>query len=750
MAFAQRSFAQRFFKKVQRGLGASRKRLAFWALLVLIPLSLSLGWQKTLPADAYAHFAAVENHLVRGISLLVRAPLHTAFLFLIAQVGLPLDIVGLLWSALGWGALSLVLYETGRALESPLGAGLAAVSVTFSPYLLVTLGTELPWALTSFWAAIMFSLCHRPRWADGALALMLFLHPGPVTLAAGLVILGERWRARMVAAPYVATVLWVLVALGWGVAIGRGLLPLPSVTPEVLVEGVRLLLAEYDFYWLVALLIAFGGFALFDHRHETPFVLAASVLWPVLAGFDDALAQVGAGVVALFLAGLGGGWLLQRAQARARLTPNLWLQAGLAFLVITPLALGQLSTLRRQYEVRPATVRALERQAGAWLAAHASSGSTLLASPHVAYRARCQAYLWQADETPLPSEERFDGLPAYIVSSRGLGWEQLQRTVWFRGVYVPVQRFDSPYAASAPVTVWAQRPDVSLPPDARPLKGLLPDHAAWVGYTYDPPQLQPGAPLSVTLYLHLPPLLSATSYPETYRGFARLASLENDTALLGPVPRQGIELLEQGADGALLAEHLVLSVPEDLGVGAYRLLTSIHPYHSAASTSLYVAGEPYSSHFLFLDYLRIPWQGTLEGTQDADAQLGDAIRLVAYELPAEAAPGETVEVRLYWEALATPQDDYTVFVHLLDMEGHGITGHDAKPLGGRYPTQAWVPGAIVPDVHPLTIPADRAPGTVKVQVGMYAWPELVRLPVTLSDGTMTPEATVVLGEIEVR
>jgi hypothetical protein len=713
-------------------------------------LFLSLEWRTTLPADAYAHFAAVDNHLVNGISLLVRAPLHTAFFFLAAQIGLPLDMVGLLWSALGWGALSLVLYETGRALQSPLGGALAAVSVAFSPYLLVILGTELPWALTGFWAAMMFSLRHRPRWADGTLALMLLLSPGPITLAAGLVIVGQRWRARNVAVPYVATVIWILAALGWGVAIGRGLFSLPPVAPEVLVEGVRLLLAEHDFYWLVALLIAFGGFALFDHRCEVPLLLAATGLWPVLACFDDALAQVGAGVVAIFLAGLGSGWLLEQVKVRVRLTSSLWLQAGLVLLTVTPLALGQLSTLRRLYEVRPATLRDLERQAGAWLEAHASSGCTLLASPHVAYRARCEAYLWRAAETTPPSAERFDALPAYIVSSHSLSWEQLQRTVWFRGVYVPVQRFDSPYAASAPVTVWAQRPDVSLPPDARPLKGLLPDHAAWVGYTYDPPQLQPGAPLSVTLYLHLPPLLSATSYPETYRGFMRLASLEKDAALLGPVPRQEIELLEKGADGALLAEHLILSIPEDLGVGAYRLLTSIHPYHSAASTSLYVAGEPYSSHFLFLDYLRIPWQGTLEGTQEAGAQLGDTVRLVAYELPTEAAPGETVEVRLYWEALATPQDDYTVFVHLLDMEGHGITGHDAKPLGGRYPTLAWVPGEIVPDIHPLTIPADRSPGTVKVQVGMYTWPELVRLPVTLSDGTVAPEATVMLGEIEVR
>ena len=212
------AFALSVFKKIQGVFTDNKKSLVFRVVLFLIPLLLSLAWHTTLSPDAYAHFAAVENHLVSGPTPLLTAPLYTALLFPAARLGLPLDIVGTVLSSLGWGILNLVLYETGRALQYPVGAALAAALMAFSPCFTSILGMELVWVLVSFWVAIMFCLYRRPRWVDGALILMLLLHLGPVTLIAAAVILIQRWRDQNRVTPYLGTGIWFGVTLGWGLA----------------------------------------------------------------------------------------------------------------------------------------------------------------------------------------------------------------------------------------------------------------------------------------------------------------------------------------------------------------------------------------------------------------------------------------------------------------------------------------------------------------------------------------------------
>jgi hypothetical protein len=64
---------------------------------------------------------------------------------------------------------------------------------------------------------------------------------------------------------------------------------------------------------------------------------------------------------------------------------------------------------------------------------------------------------------------------------------------------------------------------------------------------------------------------------------------------------------------------------------------------------------------------------------------GEHIELVGYEF--EAGPGPALT--LYWRTTERIEQDYAVFVHLLD--GHcGMLGQgDGLPLGGIYPTQVW-------------------------------------------------------------
>ena len=67
----------------------------------------------------------------------------------------------------------------------------------------------------------------------------------------------------------------------------------------------------------------------------------------------------------------------------------------------------------------------------------------------------------------------------------------------------------------------------------------------------------------------------------------------------------------------------------------------------------------------------------------------------------EGSANAITALTLYWQAIATPQSDYTVFVHLLDSAGQLAGQADGPPAAGAYPTSLWEPGEIIVDRHQL-------------------------------------------------
>jgi hypothetical protein len=123
--------------------------------------------------------------------------------------------------------------------------------------------------------------------------------------------------------------------------------------------------------------------------------------------------------------------------------------------------------------------------------------------------------------------------------------------------------------------------------------------------------------------------------------------------------------------------------------------------------------------------------------------LGFAADRVSYR------PGDTVRVTLYWRALRDLDQDYKVFVHLTDPAvTRQPAQHDGEPGGGFTPTSRWLSGELVPDTHPLALPADLAPGRYTLWAGLYEYPAMRNLAVVSTDGPVAG-GRVYLGEIEV-
>jgi len=131
------------------------------------------------------------------------------------------------------------------------------------------------------------------------------------------------------------------------------------------------------------------------------------------------------------------------------------------------------------------------------------------------------------------------------------------------------------------------------------------------------------------------------------------------------------------------------------------------------------------------------------------ANFASQIALLGYDLaPHELEPGSTLRLTLYWQAQAEMEQDYTVFVHLLDAEGRLVAQHDGQPGGGNLPTSSWVGGEIIADEHPLGLDPNLPPGSYRLEVGLYLWPTMERLPVLDGAGRVQGDKAV-LGEVRV-
>lgn len=143
---------------------------------------------------------------------------------------------------------------------------------------------------------------------------------------------------------------------------------------------------------------------------------------------------------------------------------------------------------------------------------------------------------------------------------------------------------------------------------------------------------------------------------------------------------------------------------------------------------------------------------TVAPQQPVDYRLGnDQIRLLGYALdkPA-AAPGDTLEVTLYWQVLAPVFQSYTVFTQLIDPATNGKVGQlDGIPVCDWFPTEQWNPGDLIADPYRIDVAADAAPGDYLLLVGMYDAATGQRLPVSGADGAPLGDA-IQLGPVVVQ
>jgi hypothetical protein len=104
----------------------------------------------------------------------------------------------------------------------------------------------------------------------------------------------------------------------------------------------------------------------------------------------------------------------------------------------------------------------------------------------------------------------------------------------------------------------------------------------------------------------------------------------------------------------------------------------------------------------------------------------------------------TLALTLTWQSLRPVPYDATVFIHLRGPGGSMLTQVDRQPLGGRFPTSYWLPGQIITDVVSLPPLPETVTEPLTLNIGMYTWPSLERLPVTDASGMPQQDNAIVI------
>jgi len=138
----------------------------------------------------------------------------------------------------------------------------------------------------------------------------------------------------------------------------------------------------------------------------------------------------------------------------------------------------------------------------------------------------------------------------------------------------------------------------------------------------------------------------------------------------------------------------------------------------------------------------------LDIEQHVEANLGDRIRLLGYNIESGFQPGDNIHLTLFWQCLEEMEQSYTVFIHLVDAEDNIVAQKDNPPVDGFYPTTKWEVGEIVRDQYDLTISPEAPLGRYVIEVGIYLAETGERLPVLSDDGAVQGDK-VMLSPIEV-
>lgn len=328
--------------------------------------------------------------------------------------------------------------------------------------------------------------------------------------------------------------------------------------------------------------------------------------------------------------------------------------------------------------------------------------------------------------------------PDYIVALRNTAWDAVISQTWFEEAYILEAQIINENDSISPVKIFKLRPEFPPHDFASSVKTELNFDKSFVLHKINVElyHILQGDNLQIELVWEA--LVDVNAY---YRLDFELENPENGNRWQlagGLLPLHGGNPTSHWRQGDWISDFHSLTIWGDIPPGIYQL----HPIIRRANGEI-VTGIPLGDT-LFSEIPMIDVQSR-EPQVPLQVLLADNIMLTGYDTIYNATE-QTLVLTLYWQTTHAASKDYTIFVHLISPEGQLVGQHDGPP---RRPTQTWGADGREIDPHTLSLPDNLSPGTYKLRVGLYPWPDLERLPVLDAGGLFYEDNALQLTEVTI-
>jgi hypothetical protein len=151
-------------------------------------------------------------------------------------------------------------------------------------------------------------------------------------------------------------------------------------------------------------------------------------------------------------------------------------------------------------------------------------------------------------------------------------------------------------------------------------------------------------------------------------------------------------------------------LPDDLATGRYDLAVGL--YDPNNGERLFTRDGESAVRLVTIDVQGI--------SHRIGEDFGEFATLLGFDLADDRlAPGDAVEMTLYWRARAQTTASYTVSVQVFGEKEAIVAQADTMPGGGAFPMTNWQPGEVIVDSYTIRLPSDLPAGQYPIVLTMY-------------------------------
>ncbi len=218
--------------------------------------------------------------------------------------------------------------------------------------------------------------------------------------------------------------------------------------------------------------------------------------------------------------------------------------------------------------------------------------------------------------------------------------------------------------------------------------------------------------------------------------------LRNDAGILGP------DWLANWPINTAVRENSSIYIRPESEPGEYRLQIQLREGETLLNRATRIPFSRSNQPQTIGEFTIEPWPLNTEMPSfetAVSAQFDPFITLPGYDLE---QTDSQIDLTLYWQTDQQPDNNYLLFIHIVDEASEIVQQVDQVPVTGLRPTGGWRPDEVLIDNYSIPLSSELTAGTYEIRLGFFHPESATRLPV-LVDDVQQPNNQLVLTTITI-